>query len=60
VRRRRQQGKAVLERGVNGEATDRRYDTLLQLAKASRTDSEAKVELLLKYKYGGRWIRSVL
>ena len=44
------EGSADLKKGA------REYDTLLRLAKKSPTDTIAKVELLLKYKYGSRWL----
>jgi hypothetical protein len=46
----------VLESGIKARAADGRYDTLLRLARRSGTDSEAKVGLLLKHKYGRRWV----
>jgi phosphoglucomutase len=46
----------LLKSSVKVNRLGGKYDMLLRLAKEASTDSEAKVELLLKYKYGKRWV----
>ena len=46
----------LLEAGANFDGIKGRFGTLYQLARKSRTDSKAKIQLLLKYGYGRRWV----
>ena len=45
----------LLQEHAKFDARKGNYDTLLQLARASRKESEEKVKLILAYKYGRRW-----